>query len=363
MKSGGIVLYSDSHFDNRSSFGLYESNPEFPGCNSRFHEIAKTFRNALDYAVKNSCEAIVILGDIFHTRGHIAIPVYNAVYRLLEEASSRKMPLYLYPGNHDFVDLKAMHADHSLHSLFMYGSMSKLIDKPSLVETDSFALGIIPFSLDIEAISLASQQLYPFASKRLKPNTKQTILMLHHSVDGAITGSHEWKMPNRLNVSDLYQGWDHIFSGHYHKHQNIEKLWYVGAPLQHDFGERTYTPGFIHLLADGSWKHIVNTSSPKFVIMETEDSKDLSALDSHNYNVVKWQGEEKIGESLRETTNALVEIQPPSLHKIARSDIRTTDSIEDMFKKYIKARTGSVSSTLLNKGLTFYKDANEDKIG
>ena len=357
MKSGGIVLYSDSHFDNRSSFGQYTSSPEFPGCNSRFHEIASTFRSAVAYATQNDCEAIFVLGDIFHTRGHVAIPVYNGVYRLMEEASSGNIPIYLYPGNHDFVDLKAMHAEHSLHSLFMYKSVSRLIDQPSLVETDSFAIGIIPFSMDLAAITLASHQLYPHTSKRLKPNIKRTVLMLHHSVNGAVTGPHEWQMPNRLNVEDLNQSWDHIFSGHYHRHQFVDKLIYVGGPLQHDFGEREYIPGFIHLMPDGTWKHIENKVSPRFIITETEDSSIVSNLNNHNYNVIKWYGEEKVGEKLRDVTNALIEIKPPTLKKIARSDIQTTDSVEDMFKKYIKARTGGVSDTLLNKGLSFYKES------
>ena len=359
MQSGGIVLFSDPHFDNKSSFGVYTSNPEFPGCNSRFHEIAKTFREAVSYTKTNGCEAMFVLGDIFHTRGNISVPVYNAVYRLFREATSSGVSLFLYPGNHDFVDLRAMHTKHSLHSLFMYGSVCTLVDQPTLVETDSFAVGIIPFSMDLDAITLASQQLYPSASKLLRPNTKQTALMLHHSVNGAVTGPHEWQMPNRLNVADLNQSWDHIFSGHYHKHQNVDKLVYVGAPLQHDFGEREYIPGFIHVYPDGSWKHVENNASPRFVITETEDSSVISSLDNHNYNVVRWYGEEKAGEKLRESTNALVEIKPPSLHKIARSDIKTTDSIEDMFKKYIKARTGSVSNTLLKKGLAFYKESHE----
>jgi DNA repair exonuclease SbcCD nuclease subunit len=349
MSTGGIVLFSDPHFDNRSQFGKYESNPEFPGCNSRFHEIAKTFRTALAYAKAKDCEAMFVLGDIFHTRGHVAVPVYNAVYRLLEEAASTGVALFLYPGNHDFVDLKAMHAEHSLHSLFMYNSVCHIIDQPEHVETDNFAVGIIPFSLDLDAITLASKNLLP-------KTKKQTALMLHHSVNGAVTGPHEWQMPNRLNVTDLEQGWDLIFSGHYHKHQNIDKLTYVGAPLQHDFGEREYTPGFIHVKPDGSWKVIENKTSPRFVVLETEDSRDLSALDSKNYNVVRWQGEEKVGEALRDTTNALVEIRPATLNKIARSDISTTDSVEEMFKKYMKARTGTVSNTLLKKGLAFYKE-------
>lgn len=356
MKTGGIILYSDSHFDNRSSFGVYTSNPEFPGCNSRFHEIAKTFREAVTYTKANDCEAMFVLGDIFHTRGHVAVPVYNAVYRLLEEAASSGVALFLYPGNHDFVDLKAMHAEHSLHSLFMYSSVCRIIDQPELVETDSFAVGIIPFSLNLDAITLASQQLYPSTSKRIKPSSKQTALMLHHSVNGAVTGPHEWQMPNRLNVSDLYSGWNNIFSGHYHKHQNIDTLTYVGAPLQHDFGEREYTPGFIHVYPEGNWKVIENKTSPRFVVLETEDSRDLSSLDSRNYNVVRWQGEEKVGEALRDTTNALVEIRPATLNKIARSDINTTDSVEEMFKKYMKARIGTVSNTLLKKGLAFYKE-------
>jgi hypothetical protein len=670
----GIVLISDTHFDNRTGFGKYLTNPEFPGCNNRFHEIVKAFREATAYAIKNDCEAIVLLGDIFHSRGMISIPIYNGVYSLFNEVS-KQIPLIIYPGNHDYVDLKALHADKNLHSLFTYEKTVKLYDKASLVQLENFDLGIIPFSPVKDDLLFNAIDL----KKNLRKN-KANMLCLHHSVAGAVTGPHEWKMPHELQVNEIpewdytfcvdtktealtKQGWvaydklqegtliasandlgvfswepiqkmnifpnykgdmvhyggkkhsplDHfstpnhtmliatknsknnlvwkkclakdvnvmassrtsssdwigtyeapnldilkdknqedlaelfgwyvsegtrdkrnfvlcqskeknpikynqikdliirlgfhasehkfmirissptlanwfesIFgngcqnkklpdwvknwpkpllqklletmilgdgstrnknggcstyhttssqlatdvqeialkigwsvtshdrmkknrtkrvwdltlvkkdirglgkyretikeytdlvwcptvstglwfsrrngrviltgnSGHYHSHQQIGNLWYVGAPLHHDLGERTYKPGFVHVFPNGSWKHIENKTSPRFVSLETDSHDLISKLDPSNYNVVKWTGEITEGDKLRLNENMVVNNKPSSSKIVSRTSISTTEDPEEMIKKYANAKIKNVEQDLIKYGIKLYK--------
>jgi DNA repair exonuclease SbcCD nuclease subunit len=74
---------------------------------------------------------------------------------------------------------------------------------------------------------------------------------MHHSFDGAKTGPHEFTPPASLKVSDIPEVIGGVFSGHYHLHQKLhKKMMYVGAPLQHDFGETHYTPGYMILNFD-----------------------------------------------------------------------------------------------------------------
>jgi DNA repair exonuclease SbcCD nuclease subunit len=338
---GGIVLFSDSHFANRTAFGKFESNAEFPGCNSRFHVIAKAFRAAVKYANDNNCESIFILGDVFHDRGVIDVPVYNGVYQLFREATEQSIRLVIYPGNHDMVDMRAMHSDKHLHSLFAFERLAHVYDQPTIVQTAYFPVAVLPYSNSSKGVIYKAEQMVKKMSGDIK------MLMLHHSVNKAITGPHEWVMPHRLDVDSLPEDYSHIWSGHYHFHQQVmsednkRRLWYVGAPVHHDFGERTYVPGFVHVMPDGKWQHIENTESPKFKVISTSDIKDFDEVaTSKDYIKIEWQGDmneiEKIKKDLPE--NCLVEATNSGVVSVARTSIQTTDSVEGMISKYADAK-------------------------
>lgn len=345
----GIILFSDPHFANRTAFGKMDSDAEFPGCNSRFHVIAKAFREAVDYAVRNTCEYIFILGDIFHDRGSIEIPVFNGVYQLFKETTGKGIRLAVYPGNHDFVDLRAMYSNKNLHSLFAFEKLANIYGNPTIVQTAYFPVAIIPYSHSSREVIDVSNTLLSRMSGDIK------MLMLHHSVNGAITGPHEWVMPHRLDPEQLPEGYSHIWSGHYHRHQKVKRLWYVGAPVHHDFGERTYTPGFIHVLPDGTWKHIENITAPRFKVVETNNLNDLNGIDPKDYVSVKWKGDtseiEKAKDGLSE--NCIVEIHGTSFSK-ARTDIDTTDPVETMINKYASAKFDDPTEVITH-GVRLYK--------
>ncbi len=350
---GGIVLFSDPHFSNRSAFGKFESNSEFPGCNSRFHHVAKAFRTAVDYAVDNDCESIFILGDVFHDRGMVEIPVYNATYQLFKECTSRGIALRIYPGNHDLVDLRAMHVTKHLHSLFMYEKIAYVYEKPTIVDTAYFQVLVAPFSNSSAYLLDATTKLADKMSGDIK------MLMLHHSVNGAITGPHEWVMEHRLDAKAFSDKFTHKWSGHYHFHQEVEGLWYVGGPVHHDFGERNYVPGFIHVSPDGTWKHIENVEAPRFQVIETKDPLDLTNIPSNNYVSIKWTGDIGEIENLKKTLpeNCIIEFKNTVTLMPARTTIKTTDAVEDMITKFAKAKLTAVSDSdeYTKHGITLYK--------
>lgn len=355
----GIVLFSDPHFANRTAFGHIDPKAEFPGCNSRFHETAKTYRAAVEYAEENDCESIFILGDVFHDRGSIEIPVYNGVYQLFKETVERGIRLVVYPGNHDTVDLRAMYTNKHLHSLFMFEKLAYVYEKPTLVQTAYFPVCVVPYSNSGMEVVVATEKLVEKMSGDIK------IVMFHHSFNDAVTGPHEWVMPHKLDAHDISEKYTHKFSGHYHLHQRLAgDLWYVGSPLHHDFGERNYNPGFIHVLPDGDWKHIENTVSPRFQVITTMDQKDLENLSTTDYISIKWGGSmgemEKIKETLPE--NCILEYNNnngvASSH--TRTSIKTTDAVEDMIEKYTNAKTSILSNSpthqdIIDHGVSLYK--------
>ena len=356
----GIVLFSDPHFCNRTAFGRIDSKAEFPGCNSRFHEIAKAYRAAVDYAEENNCESIFILGDVFHDRGSIDVPVYNGVYQLFRETAEKGITLRIFPGNHDTVDLRAMHIDKHLHSLFMFEKLARVYEKPSIVQTAYFPVCVVPYSNSGRTVIDVTTQLADKMTGDIKP------VLFHHSFNDAVTGPHEWVMPHKLDANDLSEKFTHKFSGHYHLHQKIAgNLWYVGSPLHHDFGERNYNPGFIHLLPDGSWGHIENKVSPRFQVITTSDPKDLENISLTDYTSVKWEGNigeiEKIKDTLPE--NCIIEYSNNTGKNttfLTRTSIKTTDNVESMIEKYADTKATMASTPeqlkeLVEHGTNLYK--------
>lgn len=345
-----ILLVSDLHFENRTAFNHPLKDIEFHGCNSRFHYIAKAFRAAITTAVKQDCEAVVLCGDIFHSRGHISVPVYNAVYRLFHEAA-QKIKLIVYTGNHDLVDLKGNYSDKGLHSLLVYEEKIILVDKPELVSLDNFDLCIVPYNYKAaETISAANKLFDTFTSEQRKD---VKIGLFHHSFDGAKSGPWEWQMPELLKVSDLPK-FTLSFSGHLHMHQSVENLIYVGSLLQHDQGERNYKPGCVLVNDDCTWKFIPNNSSPKFNLVETNDIEELSDLEG--YVTVRWQGDSSEIKQIKEKLPyAKVETKPDSLTQKKRIEINTDSSVPDMLKKYLKYKTGLVDKQYLDLGVALYE--------
>lgn len=349
----GLVVVSDTHFDNRKQFGKVLTSPLWQGCNSRFHEIAYAFQAAFEYALKNKCEAIVVPGDIFHTRSIIKVPIYNAVYSIFEQvAQQSKVKLILMPGNHDFHDVKAMYGTEGLHSLFAMNAMTIVADKPSHIPLDSFDLYMVPFNPDPEWVVANAKAIFTTRSNTSKPS----ILFLHHSINGAETGPSNWKMPHELQPQDLALGFDVVISGHYHKHQRLpHDIVYAGGLLQHDFGERDYVPGWLHVTPDGKWAHVENTLSPRFKEIETSNSKEVAALaDAKDYWSVIWTGDKGEKAKWEKLEDVSVSFKAAAADAVMRSNISGQDSVPEMVSKYVKAKIGQDDPALVEYALQFF---------
>lgn len=349
----GIVVVSDTHFSNRKQFGKPQTDPVWRGCNSRFHHIAFAFQLAFSYALENDCEAIVVPGDIFHERGLLKVPVYNAVYEIFDQiANQSKVKLILMPGNHDMVDVRAMYGTEGLHSLFAMNAMTVVADKPSHIPLDDFDLYMVPFSSDPDEVLGGALSIPRFLRKGTP-----SLLFLHHSIEGAVTGPSNWKMPHELKTEQIDAlGFDLNISGHYHKHQNLsDRTLYAGALIQHDFGERDYTPGWLHVLPDGTWTQIENKWSPRFMEIETDCSSDIDQLaNSMDYWNIIWKGDSSEKTRWKGVEDASISFKrddPASA--VVRSQITGKDAVPDMFSKYVVVKTGQEDPTLVEYAMQF----------
>ena len=347
-----IYSISDTHLSNRQGFSRDITSSEFPGTNNRFQEIIKAIRTCASQAIDDDAEALVIPGDVFQTRGILPVAVYNASYRVFEEIS-KKIRLIFIPGNHDMVSSTALHGDEGLHSLYGFKEFASVAHKPEMYVTDSFTISMIPFIHSKEATIEAAKAL----RKRSKRESKRfDLVFFHHSFEGCETGPINWKMPYPLQYEDI-PDFDGKYSGHIHKHQKIgEGLIYIGAPVHHDAGERHYKPGWLCIDANGGYKHIENRVSPRFVVMEAATEKEIKNLAEDDYKIIKWTGDPAEGYKLRDSyDNMRVEVAPKESNNSIRTEIKTSDSVENMMRKYMAAKNGSVDEELLTYGIDVWR--------
>ena len=373
-----ILVFSDTHFDNHQ-FGAKagQEDREYAGCNSRMLEILNAAKRAYQYAYEKGIKTVVIPGDIFHRRGIVPVPVFNAVAKIMEWArDTLDIRTIVIPGNHDFVDRHARFADQALHSLYsLAGAM--VINEPSLVGlTPELTLAFIPYTADRQAWLDAAKLLAK------SPVAKgQTVLFAHQSFDGAKVGPHEYVMREGINPGQIPEGFDAIISGHYHLHQKIEgapaPAWYVGGLVQHNFGERDYTPGWMVIEDDfegipGAITHHEDVQSPRFVMVETnsEDAvkEALAQASSDDYVNVRWFGDRAFANEFAASYPDAMWQQMGPEHHHSRLEVSVADPVNEMLKKYIthvrgdSPSVGEISEAeLLEAGLRFFEEGRRNR--
>lgn len=358
MNKGGLVIISDLHFGNHKQWAQeVTTTDEFPGCNSRMYSIINAVLAAYDFAVEQDAEAIIVAGDVFHERKVIEVAVFNAVYRIFASIS-KQIPLYVIPGNHDMVDLYAMYGTKGLVSVYPFKDFCTVVYKPTTVELKSFNVMLFPFNISAETIIADATKL-----QKESNSDKINVAVYHHSVDGAVFGSHQFKMPHPLSVSAL-PVFDLSFSGHYHMHQTIpgekNSLTYVGSLLQHNFGERDYDCGFVYIDTLGNWSHISNSTSPRFNIYELETSKKIQAYSESDYNLIRWYGSSKDAQKVKEQyKGAFVHTLPKEEKTKVRTSMEVTDSADKLFQKYVEVKLGDSpkAKPYLDFGVKLYKES------
>lgn len=300
-----MLIVSDTHIDSHRQFTAPENDPIFPGCNARAVQLLRALERAYFQARDTGHEYVILAGDVFHRRGILDVPTFNAACRIVKEAREFGVKTIAIPGNHDFVDREADGAvDEKLHGLFAL-SGATVANSPTLYRLEekgaTYALCALPYTPRRDRWVSEAKRLATAGAKI--PNS--TVIVLgHQSFDGAKIGPHEHIMKEGISPEDL-PGADFHFSGHYHLHQTLgdgdRKLTYVGSIAQHNFGERGYVPGWIEVTRDG-WSHVENLITPRFRKITTNDvetvEKALVAAQSGDYVHVDWSGDPRVGDDL-----------------------------------------------------------------
>lgn len=285
-----ILIYSDLHaYAHKKSF-------------KRISDILKVQEWVFESALKNKIKDVVFLGDLFHNRTNIDILSYVLVYNLLKKYLNGDYDLHLWLilGNHDLY-----HKEKSnIFSPKMLDSFSNItiIDKPCSLKIQNIEADFLPFTEN------PLNDLKNFT----KEKTQKRVLFSHLALDEAKLNSfgtlsdvvveHDGEMV-RVGADKL-KYWDKVWLGHYHGHQILSNVEYIGSPYQITRNEINQQKHIVIFdMKDHSTEYIINDFSPIHL--------NINVDDIHNHNI---------------NENFVVVNIPSAMSEIQLNELKTTIS-------------------------------------
>jgi len=201
-----VACFTDIHFGNKANSRTFNSDCE---------DFVKWF---IEQAKANNCETCIFLGDWHHHRSGVNVSTLNYTVSNIGFLSEAFENVYMIMGNHDLF-YREKREIHSLPFADQWDNVHIINDK-TFVKDD---VAIIPWLVEDEWKGMKKiQARYVFGHFEL-PYFKMNAMV---------------EMPDHggLKASDL-QGPDYVFSGHFHKRQNKDNIWYLGSPFPHNYAD------------------------------------------------------------------------------------------------------------------------------
>jgi len=230
-----FLISGDMHFDQWRS-QCREIGPNL--LTPRAEDISRAVQQQHKYMLDNGIIHYLFLGDMFHKRDLVEVPVFNHTKRLFQAMRDDGIEVYLLPGNHDYTT-KGL----TVHSLESFNDIATVISGPTVITVNGVRCYFLPY-MECGDISEAIKGLLDSdKDKGILPS----LLLGHLGIHEAVYGGSEIRSREPVALSDLsLTSFTGAFFGHYHPHQQVSKnAYYVGAPVQHTFKDRDNVRGFL----------------------------------------------------------------------------------------------------------------------
>ncbi len=320
-----VLMIADPHMCNRLPY----AKPTENGLTDRFEDQLRMWNGISTVIAERDIDAVFVLGDLFHRSTVDAVTLTHTV----DVITGLNCDVFILPGNHDA---------NNVGGRFVVEAFGKMRnDRVNVIgETDSTTLQVELKNAVLEFWPMAfkpmDQTNRELEAIQAKLNRKHSnILLIHNSIKGA---KHlGWTCDDGLESDHVCDGFDRVYAGHFHTPQTFgARGLYVGAPMQHDFGDVGRVPGYliVEFDSDGNNEEFVKTALPEFHIYDSLDA-EVSA---------------EIGDYVRfeiEATHAQwVKLKPKA--RVVCDELR---------------RTMSVNATFVHKPVSHHKTRmNEDGI-
>ena len=338
-----VALFSDLHAHPFKPYATILEN----GMNSRLSDAVACINQLLVYCIANDVDLVLFGGDLFHVRRTINVAAFNAVYEEMSKFAVHGIPLVLIHGNHDQADKRG-----SQHSIHAFRTFCNVVDDPGWLVVrgksgEPCAIMAIPYMENVAHLRDLVQEPCPVAKT-------PKILLGHLGIQGAKVGADfVYTNPHDADANDLnYKAFDAVYLGHYHQHQPVAfNAWYIGAALQHNWGDRDQWRGFLVYDTKLRTHERLTLSAPQFVECEESWFHKRFHNDDHgpfqdNYVRVidntnaEWLEDER--EEMRTQIGARsLELVPPKTAivraKSARIEVDPSMSFSDLLRRYVSS--------------------------
>lgn len=354
-----IALFSDLHAHPFKPYAKVLSD----GMNSRLRDAINCIEQIVEECVINDVDLVLFGGDLFHVRRQINVMAFNAAYQALSKFRVHNIPVALIPGNHDMADKEGKD-----HSTYAFRTFCTVIDEPSWYllqgrNGETCAVLGIPYTENVAHLQQVVQAPPPAAGV-------PKILLGHLGIQGAKVGADfVFSNPHDARIEDLQcSKFDQVFLGHYHLHQQLApNAWYIGAPLQHNWGDRGQPRGFLIYDTETHSHEFVSLNAPEFVQVDPGGSAAGKAGDYVRLvDTRQWSEDER--ENYRQKIQAAsLEIVPPKVQlrpsTAPRIEITPTMTLQESMTKYVMSGRHSTDglddSYLLQIGREILEEVGE----
>lgn len=266
-----IAVFTDLHAHPFPNYSYVLPN----GLNSRLVDAVTCIKQIRRYCVAKEVDLVLFGGDLFHERKHVVTQAFNAVYEQMASFVTAGIPLVMIHGNHDQADKEGRH--HSIHTM---RSFATVIDEPSFIRVagasgSEITLFAVPYVEEAEHLKGVLKA--EIDREEEIPN----IFLGHIGLKGAKAGADFiYRNPAECSIDDIDCGkFDVGFLGHFHMRQKVsDNFYYVGAPMQHDWGDVGQARGFMVYDTDTKLVTFVKLNAPRFEQLTMDDVADGGRL-------------------------------------------------------------------------------------
>lgn len=247
-----------------------------------FLDLIKELKRIFHFCVREEVTHFIVLGDVFHERGSLDVPVLNMVHQAIKQFADFGIEVIILVGNHDWDDL----GKH--HSLEVFKPFCRVISSPERFKSGGLEIVAIPYLPKYSNISAALKQLQT-------PNTD--LVLLHCGIKGYVmhTG-YKWEEGvelHEIRKRKKDRGLVSCFIGHYHQFEKLRKeCFFVGSLFRVDWSDVNKDKYFAYY-QPGKPTMFFETQGPRFVKVFTSTgdiSHHLEPLICGAYVKVDFKG-------------------------------------------------------------------------
>jgi len=231
--------------------------------NPIFLKVALDYLDYLEtYCVENKIEYLFFLGDVFEKSIRIRHDHFVPLYLKLNHMKQIGLKIYMILGNHDIYSTENDSIVETFSSI-----VTKVIKDTEILELDGRKFTFLSYTKDEKKIP-----------------TSGDILLTHLAI-ADFEFDNAYHANETISIKrNVFKNFKQVFSGHFHKRQHIDNVWYVGSPYQLNIGEKGQAKGFgVFDTTTDSYEFIHYKNAPEFMVIKIEDFNKVDVKNKFVY--------------------------------------------------------------------------------